>query len=143
MRILGLDVGESRVGVALSDPDGILAIPVAVIAREGEDADFAAILGLVRQHEVECIVVGLPYSMDGSLGQQAERVQDFVDRLSRHVQVPVVTWDERLSTVAAKKMLVDAGAKKAKRKQRIDATAAAIILQGYLDRMQCLGDKPA
>ena len=139
MRILALDIGERRIGVALSDPEEVLAIPLATIASKSEDADFTAILELVRQHGVERIVVGLPYSMDGSVGRQAEQVQDFVNRLSQRMPVPVVTWDERLSTVAAGKMLRDAETRKSRRKDRkekLDATAAAIILQAYLDSLQ-------
>lgn len=142
-RILGLDVGERRIGVALSDPEGILAVPVAVIARVEVETDLQAILGLVRQYEAVRVVVGLPYSMDGSVGRQAQEVQDFVNHLAEHVPVPVVTWDERFSTVAAQKMRRNAGAKRVQKKERIDASAAAIILQGYLDRMQSQGGGPA
>ena len=136
MRILALDAGERRIGIALSDPEGILAIPIAAIVRKDEETDFAAILDLVHQHGVERIVVGLPYSMNGSVGRQAKQVQDFVDRLSQRMPVPVATWDERLSTVAAGKMLRDAGTKKNRKKEKLDATAAAIILQTYLDSLQ-------
>ena len=135
-RILGLDVGEKRIGVAVSDPQGLLATPVAVIDRVEVTSDVMAILGLVRQYGAERIVVGLPRSMDGSIGPQAQRVQGFAMMLAGHSEVPVEHWDERLSTVAAERMMADAGLKAAKRKAKRDAVAAAFILQGYLDRGQ-------
>ncbi len=133
-RMLGLDVGERRIGVALSDPEGILASPLMVINRTRDKADIEAILGLVRQHEVTRVVVGLPRSMDGSIGQQAERVQNFIGMLSEFLEIPLETWDERLSTLAAERLMADAGLKRGKRKEQRDALAAALVLQGYLDR---------
>lgn len=130
MAILGLDVGEKRIGVALAD--GPIAIPLTVIDSAGEEADLEQVVALAREHGVERIVVGLPRSMDGTIGRQAERVLDFSRALSRHV--PVDTWDERLSTVAAERLLRDTGMKREKRKAQRDAMAAAIILQAYLDR---------
>jgi len=132
--MLGLDVGERRIGVALSDPEGILASPLMVINRTRDKADIEAILGLVRQHEVTRVVVGLPRSMDGSIGQQAERVQNFIGMLSEFLEIPLETWDERLSTLAAERLMADAGLKRGKRKEQRDALAAALVLQGYLDR---------
>ena len=136
MRILGLDIGEKRIGVALSDPIGILASPLTQISRTGTRAAIEAILELVRQHEVECIVAGLPYSMDGSLGQQAERIQDFLQKLSERLDIPVETWDERYTTVAAESKMIEAGIGKERRKKQIDAAAAALILQEYLDTVR-------
>ena len=135
-RILGLDVGEKRIGAALSDPEGILATPLMVIDRERVESDSKALLDLVRQYSVARIVVGLPYSLDGSVGRQAEKVKDFIDWLSQHSEIPVETWDERFSTVAAEHLMVEAGMKRKKRKERVDAMAAALILQSYLDRMR-------
>lgn len=129
MAILGLDVGEKRIGVALAD--GLIAIPLTVINRAGEEIDLERVLALAQEHGVERIVVGLPRSLDGSIGRQAERVLDFSRALSQHV--PVDTWDERLSTVAAERLLLDTGMKREKRKEKRDAMAAAIILQAYLD----------
>jgi putative Holliday junction resolvase len=91
------------------------------------------ILALAEEHGVKCIVVGLPRSMDGSIGKQAERVLTFTRELSERADIPVETWDERLSTVAAERLMVDAGVKGEKRKANRDAMAAAIILQSYLD----------
>ncbi len=140
MRTLGLDVGERRIGVALGDPEGILAIPLTAVSRTEAESDIEAVLDLVRQHGVERIVVGLPYSLDGSLGQQATKVEDFVNRLSQYCDIPVETWDERFSTKSAERMMTEARVKKEKRKERVDAMAAALILQSYLDRMRIQGE---
>jgi len=134
MLAMGLDVGDKRIGVALSDPEGVLASELTTISSKGEEADLEAILKLVRQHGVERIVVGLPLSMDGSIGQQAEKVLAFSRLLAQRMNIPVDHWDERLSTVAANRAMVEAGVKPAKRKARRDSLAAVIILQTYLDR---------
>ena len=131
MAILGLDVGEKRIGVALAN--GLLAIPLTVIDITGEESDIEQLLALAREHGAERIVVGLPLSMNGSIGRQAESVLAFSRSLSEHVDIPVDTWDERLSTVAAERLLLDSGMKREKRKGKRDAMAAAIILQAYLD----------
>lgn len=131
MAILGLDVGDKRIGVAFAD--GLLAIPLTVVDRAGEEADMEKLLALAREHGVERIVVGLPLSMNGSIGRQAEKVLAFSRSLSEHVDIPVDTWDERLSTVSAERLLLDSGMKREKRKGKRDAMAAAIILQAYLD----------
>ena len=136
MRTMGLDVGIKRIGVALSDPGGVLASPLTVITEVGEQAALKAIHALCNQHEVQRIVVGLPRSMDGTIGRQGEKVQAFSRRLSEFIRLPVDAWDERLSTVAAERAMVDAGVKRAGRVKRRDAVAAALILQGYLDSKQ-------
>lgn len=133
MRVLGLDVGERRIGVALSDPEGRIALGLTVVEPDSEDMGVSQVLAVARENAVERIVVGLPRSLDGSLGRQAQAVQAFAQLLAGRSDVPVVTWDERFSTVAADKMLAEAGVKRAKRKARRDSTAAAFILQGYLD----------
>ena len=132
-RSLGLDIGEKRIGVAISDPGGILASPFTIIDRRDERQDIEAIINLINQHQVKQIVVGLPRSMNGSIGKQAEKVKAFVQRLCRHIEVPVEFRDERLTTVSAKRLRQAANTKKNKRKARDDAVAAALILQGYLD----------
>ena len=134
MRVLGLDIGERRIGVALSDPEGIIAIALTVIERKSEDAALKQLVDLTHEHEVQRIVIGLPRSLDGSLGKQAQAVEAFAESVAGCSGLPVVTWDERLSTVAAERMMVEAGVKREKRKKRLDSVAAAIILQGYLDR---------
>ncbi len=133
MRSLGLDVGDKRIGVALSDPEGILASPFTIINRRGESLDIEAITDIISQKQVEQIIVGLPLSMDGSLSRQAEKVQDFVQRLSEHIEIPVEYRDERLTTVLAERLMQAVDNQKAGKKVRHDAQAAALILQGYLD----------
>ena len=131
MTILGLDVGEKRIGVALAE--GLLAIPLTVIDRRVEETDMELIMALVEEYRAERIVVGLPRLMNGDIGTQAEEVLSFSGALSQHVDIPVDTWDERLSTVTAERLLIDTGMKRKKRKGKLDAMAAAIILQAYLD----------
>ena len=119
--------------MAISDPQGVLASPLTIINRTEDRADVAAVIDIVRQHEVGRIVVGLPLSMDGSQGKQADKVRDFEVALRRQTKVPVEFWDERLTTVAAKRM-VRLVRKKTERGVRYDAMAATLILQGYLDK---------
>ncbi|MFC1995667.1 Holliday junction resolvase RuvX [Chloroflexota bacterium] len=132
-RKLGLDVGDKRIGVALSDLLGILASPVTIINRGDESADIEAIISIVNQEQVGQIIVGLPRSMDGSIGRQAEKVKTFTQSLCRHTDVSVEFRDERLSTVSAKRLMQTVKARKPKKRARHDAIAAALILQGYLD----------
>src|SRR4030042_2443440 len=136
MRILGLEVGDHRIGVAISDPEEILARPLTTIIRENEQNAIDAIIQLVDQYDVKRIVVGLPYSLDGSVGKQATKVMDFVNRLSKGTDAKIETWDERLSTVAAERLLREADNKKADNRAKRDAAAAAFILQGYLDSLK-------
>ena len=136
MRILGLDIGTRRTGVAISDPEELMAVPLLMIEHSDENATLESILGLIDEHGIGCIVVGMPHSLDGSLNKQAIGVEDFTSQLSQRTRVPIETWDERLSTVAAHKMMSNAGTKKKKRKEQVDALAATLILQGYLDRQQ-------
>ena len=117
--------------MALSDPEGILASPLKIIDRSEEKADIAAIIDIVNQNQVGQIIVGLPRSMDGSLGQQAEKVMAFARVLGNHTDVPLELRDERLSTVAAKRLM--RGVNRKRVKSRDDAIAAALILEGYLD----------
>ena len=119
--------------MALSDSGGILASPFTIIDRRDESQDIEAIIDIINQHQVEQIVVGLPRSMDGSIGKQAEKVEAFVQRLRSHTEVPVEFRDERLTTVSAKRLMQATNTKKTRRKARDDAVAAALILQGYLD----------
>jgi len=132
-RSLGLDIGDKWIGVALSDPQGLLASPLTIINRRDETTDITAITDIVSQHQVGQIIVGLPRSMDGSLGQQAEKVKVFTQGLRSHTNVPVEFRDERLTTVSAKRLMRAAETKRNRRKARDDAIAAALILQGYLD----------
>ena len=137
MRILALDLGERRTGVALSDSLGWLATPLTVLKSSGREAELAAIVELVQSHRVEQVVVGYPRSLDGSVGPQAQRVDKFVAQLRNHLpEVPVILWDERLSTAQAERLVHETGRRV--QRERIDAAAAAVILQSYLDAQQSL-----
>ncbi len=135
MRSMGLDVGDGKIGVALTDPEGILASPFTIIHRSDETKDIEAIDTIVKQYQVKTIIVGLPRSMDGSLGRQAEKVEVFVQRLHQNIEVPIEFRDERLTTVSANRLIRDASPRK-KGKVEDDAIAAALILQGFLDEAQ-------
>lgn len=134
MRILGLDVGEKRIGVALSDPLGITAQGLSVINRSRVPEDVAAIKTIIEQNEVETIVVGLPLNMKGEQGPQAQRVKSFVWRLREKTDVPVAWVDERLTTVQGERALRLSNASSRTRKKVIDQVAAQLILQQYLDK---------
>ena len=127
---MSLDVGDKRIGVALSDPYGILASPLTIISRQNEAVDIESIIHIVSQRQVGLIIVGLPRSMNGSLSKQAEKVKAFTQNLGKQTRVPIELRDERLSTVSARRLMQDA---RNKRVRHDDAIAAAIILQGYLD----------
>ena len=133
MRILGLDLGDKRVGVAISDPQQILAIPLTVILRDSDDGMLKAVKELVHQYTVERIVIGLPRTLEGEIGEEARKVQSFSHQFSQKIGIPIETWDERLSSVAAERLLLEAGVKGKKRKVHRDALAAVFMLQGYLD----------
>jgi putative Holliday junction resolvase len=134
MRSLGLDIGDRRIGVALSDPEGILASTFSVIERREDSLAIKAIIDVIDQKEVGQVIIGLPRSLDGSLGWQVEKVKKFVQRLCRYTKIPVDYRDERLTTVMAQRMRRALGDKKGK--GGYDAQAAAIILQSYLDETQ-------
>ncbi|MBN1189772.1 MAG: Holliday junction resolvase RuvX [Dehalococcoidales bacterium] len=144
MRYLGLDVGDKRTGVALSDPLGIIARPLRVFDRTDDEADIALIMGIVNQYHVEHIIVGLPKSMDGSMGSQAEKVSQFAEKLKLRSPVPVEYRDERLTTVTAKQLMQESGAKRngRNRKGEFDAAAAAVILQSFLNEARPLEYPP-
>jgi len=133
---MGLDVGDRRIGVALSDPGGILASPFTIIECTDLERDIEAITDIVRQHEVGRIIVGLPRSMGGGIGHQARKVQDFVEELRGRVAVPVEFRDERLTSVSAKRLMRDSGRRRGRGKVRYDAAAAAVILQSYLEEQR-------
>jgi putative Holliday junction resolvase len=133
VRSLALDVGAVRIGVALSDETGTLASGLVTLRAAGPRKDAQAVSRLVREHEVGEVVVGLPLRLDGTLGSRGEEVLAFVERLRRVLQVPVVTRDERLTSVAADERLAEAGVRRRDRKARIDQAAAALILQEHLD----------
>ena len=151
-RWLALDVGESRIGVAISDATGFLASPYTTLhVTRDESQTWKAIQHLIEETETEGLVVGLPISLDGALHSQGKRVQAFAERLKEHISIPIAFWDERLSTVEAERLLLERGdtnlgkryqttggkksnqSKRRRKKQEVDALAATVILQEYLD----------
>lgn len=132
-RIIGLDVGEKRIGVALSDELAIAAHPLTVIVRNGLGKDLGKIEEIVQEYSAAGIVVGLPLNMNGTIGESAKRVLSFTDSLKKKLPVSVETWDERLTTVSSEKVLLEADLSRKKRKKVIDKVAATLLLQCYLD----------
>ncbi len=139
MRILGLDLGQVRIGVALSDPSGTIAQALEVIPHHGFRQVLGRIRELIAQHDVDRIVVGLPLRLDGHEGEGAAAVRAFVAKLQRAVPVPVEFADERLSTAEAEKTMIEAGARRVQRRSVRDAVAAALILQTHLDKVNAQG----
>ncbi|HJX39322.1 MAG TPA: Holliday junction resolvase RuvX [Anaerolineae bacterium] len=135
MRLMALDVGDRRIGVALSDPGRVLARSLRVIRRRSLKADMEVMRSLVEEHAVEKIVVGHPLRLDGSAGKQARRAEGYAAELERAVGVPVVLWDEAFSTDRARQVMIEAGKRRKEREERLDAVAAAVILQDYLDSL--------
>ena len=135
MRILALDVGEKRIGIALSDALGWTAQGLESYTRIKKSADYLHISDLITKHQATLCLIGLPKNMDGSIGYQAERVQAFAKELEEGISVPIEFWDERLSTSSARRTLIEANVSRKKRKNVIDKIAAVNILQGYLDRI--------
>jgi putative Holliday junction resolvase len=133
-KILGLDVGDKTIGVAVSDELKWTAQGLMTLKREGKKKDFPAILQLVEEHEIEEIVIGLPKNMNNTMGEQAEKVQKFSRQLDgRLPDVKIILWDERLTTSAANRVLLQADVSRKKRKKVVDTLAAVFILQNYLD----------
>jgi putative Holliday junction resolvase len=138
-RLLGFDVGTKTIGLALSDVGRMLATPLETIARAKFTADAARIAGLVARYDVGGLVVGLPLNMDGSEGPRVQATRAFMRNLARTVPLPVAFWDERLSTAAVTRALIEADASRARRAAVVDRMAAAYILQGALDRIRVSG----
>lgn len=137
MRIMGLDFGSKTVGVAVSDPLGITAQGLEIIRRKEENKlrrTYARIEELIVEYQVEEIVLGLPKNMNATEGERAELTREFKDSLERRTGLPVTLWDERLTTVAADRAMMEAGIRREQRKDYVDMIAASLILQGYLDR---------
>lgn len=132
-RLMALDVGERRVGVAVSDENAVIASPLAVVDRRRDD--LAEVARLVAAWEVDRLVVGLPTGLSGREGPQAALVRAYAARLAAHLgpEPPIAFWDERLTTAIAERALIATGARRAERRERIDAVAAAVILQSFLD----------
>lgn len=137
-RLIGLDYGSKRIGVAVSDELGVSAHPVGEIRRTSAARDLDAVAGYVEEYEAEGVVVGLPRNMNGTLGPAAEKVIAFASRLRSRLDVPVETWDERLTTAEAERVLIGADLSRKRRREVIDRMAAVLILQGFLDRRRTL-----
>ena len=145
MKLMALDVGERRVGVAVSDMTGLLATPLVVVRRKSKAEDFGRIARLVREQGVEGLVIGHPLNADGSAGPQARRVERYATALLEALSAEGLTlqmflWDEHMSTKRAQQLMIEAGRKARERRGRIDAVAAAVILQDYLDEQRQLGE---
>ncbi|MBM4273250.1 MAG: Holliday junction resolvase RuvX [Deltaproteobacteria bacterium] len=132
-RILGLDVGEKRIGVAVSDPLGVTAQGLGVLSRKNRESDLARLQEMIRDYRVVKIVVGVPRHMDGRPGKQAPEILDLAQALGKALAAEVVAWDERLTTREAERVLLQADLSRRRRRQVVDQVAAALILQGYLD----------
>jgi len=133
MRFLGLDPGQTRIGVALSDAAGKMALPLEILERDAEGAYLRRIADLVNERQVDCIVVGLPLTLRGEEGPAAREVGEFVSVLRQTVTIEIVTWDERFSSLLVEKAMQESGLNSRQRRGKIDAAAATVILQSYLD----------
>lgn len=135
MRILGIDVGDKTIGVAVSDPLGFTAQGITTIHRKDENKDLDELKNICNEYNVETIVCGLPKNMNGTIGEQGEKVLKFCELLKKNIDIPIKMWDERLTTVAAQKAMLEANLSREKRKKIVDKIAATYILQGYLDSL--------
>ncbi|MDD2510598.1 MAG: Holliday junction resolvase RuvX [Syntrophomonas sp.] len=140
MRIMGLDLGEKRIGIAFSDPMGWTAQGHSILQRKGLKKDLSYLKGLCQEFEVEKIVLGLPLNMNGTMGPKALETQEFAQALHEDIKIPVEFWDERLSSKSAERVLLEADLSRKRRKELIDKIAAVHILQAYLDG-GCSGKK--
>ena len=139
MRILGLDYGSKRIGVAICDELGIIAQGITTIERKNKKRDIEEISKLVREYNVEKIVIGFPKMLDGTEGIQCEKVAEFAKILESRLSLPLIRWDESLSTKEAEEILIEANMSRKKRTKVVDKLAASIILQGYLDYIKVKG----
>ena len=133
-RIMALDVGEARIGVALSDPGGIIATPLTVVLAKDMGVALDNIITIASQNEVRLIVVGMPRSLSGDLGPQAQFTKEFIEQLSQRSSIPIDTWDERFSTTSANRAMKQGKLNRKEKKNWRDAIAAALVLQAYLER---------
>lgn len=132
-RIMALDYGDRRIGVALSDPLGITARPLLTLTRTTWEGDLERIRAMTREHDIRRIVVGLPLDMDGTRGERVRLTEIFMERVHRATGLPVQPWDERLTTLQAERTLLEGDLSRARRRRVIDQVAAVILLQSYLD----------
>ncbi len=144
MRIMGLDYGSKTVGVAVCDPLGITAQTVETIVRKEENKlrkTLARIEELIRQYEIERIVLGYPKNMNNTIGERGKKSEELKEAIERRTGIPVILWDERLTTVAAERVLMESGVRREHRKESVDQIAASMILQGYLDSLRIQGEQ--
>lgn len=134
MKIVSLDIGTVRIGIASSDIMEIIASPSPVYKRKNNSSDVTAIAEIINNLQAGQVVIGLPLKMDGSEGQSVQMAKDFGEELSKVITIPIVYQDERFSTVEAQRILIESGMRREKRKDKIDSLAATIILQTYLDK---------
>jgi putative holliday junction resolvase len=133
MRILAIDHGTKRMGIAVSDPLQMIAQPLEFIPSEPFDRFLERLKAILSEKDVELIVIGVPRNMDGTYGPAALKVQEFIAALKDIIAIPIKAWDERLTTVQANRFLIEADVRRSKRKEKVDQTAAAILLQSFLD----------
>ncbi len=133
MRILGIDYGSKRMGLAVSDPTRMIARSLVVITRTDLKRDLDRLVEVIEQQEASDIVIGMPVSKNGSLGEKAKEVIDFIDKMKKRIKIPIIQWDERFTTVISERLLIEADMSRARRKQVIDKVAASVMLQSYLD----------
>lgn len=133
LRILALDVGNKRIGVALSDELNILAQPLYTIHRKGLERDIQEIVNIIKEKNVGTVIVGLPKNMDGTVGFQGEKTQKFAEILTQNIEIPLIMWDERLTTVSARRIMIENDVKQKDKKNLVDTVAAVVILENYLN----------
>ena len=133
-RILGIDYGSRRIGLAMSDPSQSLSSTLETVIKRG-DEHIRRILELLSEKDIVAVVVGMPYNMNGRIGERGREVMTFVEKLEKRTELPILTWDERWSTVSAEKSLREQGESPSRHRKRIDQVAAAFILQSFLDRL--------
>ncbi len=133
-RVIAFDIGDKRVGVALSDPLGIMALPQKTYWRKGYEKDLQALSLIAKESCVEKIVCGLPLNFDGSESEQTVKTREFIDGLKKYVDIPIVTADERFTTLMARRVLIEADMRREKRKEVIDSIAASYILEDYIKK---------
>jgi len=139
MRILGIDHGTKRIGLAISDELGIIAQPLEFVPAEPFNKFLARLKEIIEVKQVELLLVGMPRNMDGSYGPAALKVEEFVAVVKAAVVVPIKLWDERLTSAQANRFLIEGNVRREKRKEKVDKTAAAILLQSYLDSASSAG----
>jgi putative Holliday junction resolvase len=142
MRILAVDHGSKRIGLAISDELKMIAQPLEFVAADSWESVLSRLLRIIEEKQIELILVGLPRNMNGTYGPAAARVQEFVTKLQPAVTVPVKTWDERLTSAQANRVLLAGNVRRQKRKEKVDQMAAAILLQSYLDSLHAQSHEP-